>query len=212
MAPDVAFHPELSLPRDAEHPSPVPSVHLPLLNRPLKRGVNPIRLCDQEQPTRVFVEAVDDAGSERPASGAERDSVGEQRLDECRSLGSRGRVHSEARGLVENQQMRILEDDGQWEGNRVEVMGRRVQKWSHRNDLTRLDSVTGLAFDAVDPHPSGPSVGRQPAAARLWEVPGQQLIQPLAPIGDEFHPGSGFCTSSREQAGARSASYSRPQR
>ena len=117
-----------------------------------------IRLGGHQQPGGVLVEAVHDAGPLDAADARQRRAaVGDQRIDQRAGRVPGGGMHGEALGLVDDDEVRVLVDDGQRDGLRLGHgrLGRR-----HANGV-------GLAGFTLRPRSCSTCPSRVTAPARI---------------------------------------------
>src|SRR5690606_34375323 len=104
-------------------------------------AVRLVRFGNDEQPARVLVEAMHDAGALLAADAREaRPAMGDQRINKRSFFISRGGMDDESGGLVDDDQLVVLEDD--IEGN---VLAFGPGGLRHRH--VQLDAIAG--FDPV---------------------------------------------------------------
>ncbi len=151
------------------------AVDVARLQRRLQRAQHRVALGDDEQPARVAVQAVHDAGAHRIAAGG---PAGE-RLDERPALVPGGRVHDDPCRLVHDEQVLVLPDDLVRGGRAVaEVHGLPDVAVVDVEDLAATDLVALAGGGPVDEH-----LARRDEALRAGprpEVPGEQRVEPLA--------------------------------
>jgi hypothetical protein len=106
---------------------------------------------DDEEPGRVAVEPVDDAGALRLL--AARDSPSQEAVDECSGRMPGGRMDDEPHGFFDHEQVLVLVRDLNVELLRLET-GRAAFREIHPKRLATHQSVTLGAGYAVHENPS----------------------------------------------------------
>jgi hypothetical protein len=137
-----------------------------------QRGVGLLGLRHDEQPRRVAVEAVDDAGPLRV--GAAGDAAAE-RLRQRRPVVSAGGMRDQPGGLVDHEQVGVLVDDLEF-GRRV---GRRggLRSAVDLDQLTRCDAVVLRPRHPVHQHGSSVDQSLGCRARRRGAARGQEGVQ-----------------------------------
>jgi hypothetical protein len=109
VAPDRRLDPSAARARAPPHERDVLAYDLPPAEHPLEAPVDVVRAGDDQQPRRVAVQPVDDAGP--LGLVAARDRVGREPMDErAARVPGRG-VDDDARRLVDNEQVLVLVRD-----------------------------------------------------------------------------------------------------
>ncbi len=142
----------------------------------LQRAVHVVVLGDDQQPARVAVQAMDDP---RPPGLLAAAGAPGQRLRERALAMPARRVHDDARGLVDDDQMLVLQSDGELRHRSVraqllDVLGSVVD----RDMLAAGDAVVLAHGRTVDEHPTGDD---HALCARARAQPlREQHVEPLA--------------------------------
>ena len=162
--------------------APVDRMGGELLGQALVRDVG---LCDDQQPRRILVDPVDDAGPGDAADARQRAAaMVEQRVDQ-RSVEIAGRrMNDQARRLVDDQQMLVLEDDLQRNVLRFVVRRRRLgdrNAQALRRPRTLVaGSRTGLPAGF---HGAASDQGLQPFAREGRDGGGERAVKAPAGMG-----------------------------
>jgi len=155
-------------------------LHAPRLERTLERLKGSVVLGDDEAAGRLLVEPMDDARAEHAAHTGQPLDVVEERVHEGPPCVTRCRMHDETRGLVEDEEVPVLVQDGQWE-----ILGlgdRRLGRWD--GDLERLASLE------TERRAPGPSIDEDASRfekrldarpAELGQAGRNGLVEPVAP-------------------------------
>jgi hypothetical protein len=146
-------------------------------DRRTQTAVGQIGFGHDHKAGRVAVEPVNDAGPAFSTPG-QSSAPSYQRVDQSVVPVSRSGVNHQPRGLVNDREMLILEDDGQRNGARCERAGWLVERNADGDLLTagqRARSACRLTIDADQ------FVGHQTGrlSARKPELIGQEPIEPL---------------------------------
>ncbi len=96
----------------AVHQGQVRLAHLPLLQLACELGSGALAPGDDEEARGVLVEAVDDAGPHRVAEGRQLGRRRQQGVDQRPAGVSRRRVDGEPGGLIDDDDVFVLVDDG----------------------------------------------------------------------------------------------------
>jgi len=154
-----------------------------------------LALRDDQQSRCVLVQAVHQPGAPGLAAGG---PAGGERLHERAAAMAGGGVHDEARGLVDDQQVRVLVDDRQRRG--LARRRRRRARHRHLDELAAAEDLGLARRRTVDQHRAelDPARGLRARAGVL----GEEAVEP--------EPG---CLSRRSQRHhGRSAGRARPRR
>jgi hypothetical protein len=156
VAADRRLDPPPPRTRKAADEGEVLPLDRPLAEQALQPSMSLLRPCDDEQARRVAIESVDDAGPVRVVSAGR---TSPQALHERAPAAPRSRVDDDAGGLVDDEQVLVLEGDSQRDvlalerlrrGLRLELdvlsTGQPVALRPGRpvdRDLTRVDQALG---------------------------------------------------------------------
>ena len=109
-------------------------------------GVGGIVLRRHQQSRRILVDPVDDPRPGDPADSRQRiAAMGQQRVDQRPVRIARRRMHHEARRLVHDDQVFVLEDDGERDRLGDGPGGRRLGD-THLEGLAQFDPPGGLGY------------------------------------------------------------------
>ena len=145
-----------------------------VLQRLAQRSMHGFRTGDQQQPGRVAVEPMDDAGPLGVAAGG---ATCGQRLRQRPGAVSGGRVHDHAGRLVDDQQVLVL--PGNAKRRRLALLRRR--RLLGLVDVDRLAARQDVALGprpAVDQHAAGLDQALRPCARA--QRSGEECVEPLA--------------------------------
>ena len=102
-----------------------------------ERFVGLTRLGEDEDPRRVLVEAVHDAGPARSPDAGDRRRVSESRRGQCPGGIAGTGMHDHTGRLVDDEDLLVFEEDGERDRLRQQIVGRGRQDV----DLDRLAAV-----------------------------------------------------------------------
>ena len=142
--------------------------------------VGPVVLGDDQEAARVLVEAVHDAGPLHAADARQaRPAVGDQGVHQGAGRIAGGRMHHQASGLVDDDHVVVLVDDG--ERDRFSLRHRRL-RWRHRDCdcLAGVDALAGIADRAPPDRDFAGEDQRLEAGARELQMRGEHAVEPLA--------------------------------
>ena len=125
----------------------------------------------------VLVETVHDAGTHLTADAGQVRAMVQQAVDQGAVLVARCRMHGEAGGLVEHNQMGVLKQHIQGHRLGQQVLQRLGRGHPQRDHITRAQGRLGPAGDAVDPHVTGVDELLDAGSALLGALAHQPAIQ-----------------------------------
>ena len=146
--------------------------------------MRPVGFRGDEEPAGILVEPVDDAGPHDAADARQRGAaVGDEGIDQ-RAGGVAGRrMHGEALGLVDDDEVRVFVDDGERDRLRL-GLGGRGRRHAHDIDLAGFHLAAEIVLHlAVAAHRSGADQRLQACPAEIRQVPHQETVQALARRG-----------------------------
>lgn len=137
-----------------------------------------IVLRHHEEPARVLVEAVDDAGPAHPADARQAGAaMGDESVHQGARVVTRRRVHHEARRLVDHDEVVVLVGD-----HEVQAFGHRLRRRRFRHDDAEGGARADLhgwieADGAVPAHVAGADEILKARARDVGEYPGERPVQ-----------------------------------
>jgi hypothetical protein len=149
----------------------------PLAEQPLQAAVGFVRAGHHEQARRVTVEPVDDP---RPLClPTSRDGMGQQAVNEGPAAVPRGRMHDDAGGLVDDEQVVVLVREA-----KVELLGLELRLTPVRYvELHLLPALEPVALGAHGPVHEHPPLPEEPLGGRAGTYlldTGQKAVEALA--------------------------------
>src|SRR5207245_6532619 len=116
------------------------------------------------------------------ADAGDRGRVGQERGGEGATRVTGARMDDDAGWLVEDEDVLVLEEDGQRRGLRDELL-RGGRRDVHLDPLTAPEPRRGLADRAVDADAAGPDQRLEPRARELRQPVGEPAVEPRARHG-----------------------------
>lgn len=166
---------------DPPDESQIPFLDLAIVELPGKLGVRAVVLCHHHQSGCSAIQTVHDTRPSLAADATQVFDMMQQGVDERALAVPRGRMDHHAGRFVDDNDVRIVIDDRQWEGLRLRRrrFGRRNLQ---RDQLAFSDDRTGAADFATHVGEPLPDQTLNLRACMVRDLSGEDMIEPLAAV------------------------------